>query len=89
MIEKLWQGFSFNAGFHLMMQFSSCVVQGWARNGTVLRFLSESRENLSGICGTGPGSRHCPGTTAHPWCCLRQFSGNVSRNFGFKFLALL
>ena len=33
------QGFSFNAGFHLMMQFSSCVVKGRARDGTVLRFF--------------------------------------------------
>ena len=22
---------------------------------------------IMGICGTGPGSRHGPGTTAHPW----------------------
>ena len=22
---------------------------------------------VMGICGTGPGSPHCPGTTDHPW----------------------
>ena len=34
---------------------------------------------IMGICGTGPGSRHCPGTTAHPcWgLSFRRVSPNL------------
>ena len=33
------------------------------------------------ICGTGPGSRHYPGTTAHPWIC--QLENYILKTFKF------
>ena len=74
------QGFSFDAGFHLMMQFSSCVVQGLARDGTVLRFFVLVPNvpwlrvpvpvPFPGIYGTGIPTN--PGTTAHPLVAQRH-----------------
>ena len=36
---------------------------------------------IIGICGPGPGSRHCPGTTAHPWLEQNFFDKLSYRHF--------